>query len=316
MNQERKRVSVPQNEYDAALSTLTNILNTNDSSSPSYQHQQHSSPHKQQIQSSIQNTIQQTIQPIPTAEYENMQIFGSTPIKQQLHKAIQDDDDVSVSSCSTTGLEQEEEDCNVNSKDNESDFELEQDELLDEEVYRKAQEMRQKVRLASSNLQRVREEKIQMALTGVLSEVDDFIRFEKEFEDNIQLQLQDGANDDCENRNEVHLNLSDMEEALRNLKGRLEKLDGLLPEKLQGIRDTIESVSHSLRKKMNKEYSATEKAILSRESDDVWRRNFSFGNNNYTSAVGSQEAPDDGSNGNNGVNMDAARRFAMFVSHA
>jgi len=307
---------VPQNEYDAALSTLTNILNTtNDSSSPS---QQHSSPHKQQIQSSIQNTIQQTIQPIPCAEYENMQIFGSTPIKQQLHKAIQDDDDVSVSSCSTTGLEQED-DCN--SKENESDFELEQDELLDEEVYRKAQEMRQKVRLASSNLQRVREEKIQMALTGVLSEVDDFIRFEKELEENIQLQLQsqsqDGANDDCDDRNKVHLNVSDMEEALRNLKGRLEKLDGLLPEKLQGIRDTIESVSHSLRKKMNKEYSATEKAILSRECDDVWRRNFSFGNNNYDSAaVDSQESPDDGTNVNNGGNMDAARRFAMFVSHA
>jgi len=309
MNQERKRVSVPQNEYDAALSTLTNILNknTNDSSSPS-----HCSPHKhkQHIQSSIQQTIQKTIQPIPCAEYENMQIFGSTPIKQQLHKVIQDDDDVSVSSCSTTGLEQEED---RNSEENESDLELEQDELLDEEVYRKAQEMRQKVRLASSNLQRVREEKIQMALTGVLSEVDDFIRFEKEFEENVQLQLQDGANDDCENRDKVHL--ADMEEALRNLKGRLEKLDGLLPEKLQGIRDTIESVSHSLRKKMNKEYSATEKAILSRDCDDVWRRNFSFGNNNYT-VVDSQECPDDSTNGNNGGDMDAARRFAMFVSHA
>lgn len=301
MASERTRVSIPQNEYGAALSALTNIL-SNDGNPPSSppKHQQ------QQIKSSILSTIQQYVQPIPSTSFQNMEIFGSTPIKRQLHKALDDSEDISLSSCSTHEFDQIEEEGN-DSLD--SDVELEEDELLDEGVFLKAKEMRHKVRAASFNLQKMREERMEEALRGVTTEVDDLIRLEKELEQ--QIESRDGDNDGSgEMKDNVHM--TDMKEALFSLKERLEEMDSLLPDKLQGIRDTIESVSHSLRKQRNKEYNATEKAIRSRDGDDAWRRNAVVERNNSTNAVlgmkliGSQETAEEGG-------MNAVKRFAMFV---
>jgi len=316
MTSERIKVSVPQNEYVAALSALTNILSHNDNNSDDDDNDnddKSSSPHKQQIKSSILSTIQQTIEPIPNSAFENMEIFGSTPIKRQLHKSLDDSEDISLSSCSTDEMDQEED----RNDSIDSDVELEEDELLDEDVYSKVKEMRNKVRMASLNLQKVREKKMEETLRGVTAEVDDLIRFENELEQ--QIKLRDGDyNGNDESKVNLKANVADLEVALISLKERLDEMDGLLPDKLQGIKDTIESVSNSLRKKMNKEYSATEKAIQSRDCDDVWRRNSALEQNNCTGVnpENSQGMTDEGSNENNTEPMGAAERFAMFVSNS
>lgn len=314
-NPPANKVLVPENEYDAALRTLTNVLlppaaeSSSNDSKTWFTLSSSSSPIRKDIHNSIVGTIERSIEPIPTVDFEKLQKFGSTPVKKQLAKIMENpdlqEDDLSVSSCSTDEDDNSESTTNAAS----SDSEMEDDELLDRPVWERAKELRQKVRMASKNLQLVREEKMGQALSQVQSEINDLIRLEKEWNDTVEERFnQAGENQlDCN----TLVDKEDMEKALANIKKQLDNLENVLPENLQGLRDTIESVSYSLQKKMRHDLSRTEGAIRLRDCDDVWKSMKSAQRNNefdkrVDSSVKENEQPE--------KKMDAATRFAMFVS--
>lgn len=302
---QRTKVSVPENEYHAALTTLKESLcapslrNVNQESDTS------SSPHSpllKDIHNSILATIQRSIEPIPTADFEKMQIFGSTPVKRQIQKVMENkelrEDDLSVSSCSTDDDSE-----TMTSSSHESD--LDEEDLLDEQVWERAKDLREKVRMASRKLQCVREDKMSQALIRIQSELNDLIRletqWEEEFEKNLVERGKDGKSHVVDS--ETQVNMKDMETSLIQLKIQLEEMQNVLPENLQAIKDTIESVTLSLHKKMRGEWSNTEKAIQLRDCNDVWRSGKNTQSNLSTEDVHET-----------GHKIDAAKRFALFVS--
>jgi hypothetical protein len=298
------KVLVPENEYRAALTTLTNVIlssSTNDSDSSSLlqqQQQQQVSPLRKEIHTSIVETIEQSIEPIPTLDFEKMQKFASTPVKRQLQKVLDKpelhQDDLSVSSCSTD-IDSE------SSHSASSDSEMDEDELLDQQVWERAKELRQNVRMASRRLQLVREEKLSQALSLVQREIEDLIRLEKEWNDQVEGNFI-ARGEDQDRNSAVHV--EEMEEALKNVKKQLQDLENVLPGNVQALRDTIESVSYSLQKKMKHEMSRTERAIQLRDCDDVWR-SMKTSTQRNVSLKEDETAVE---------KVDAAKRFAMFVS--
>lgn len=244
-----------------------------------------------------------------------MQKFASTPIKRQLEKIMEKDvaelneEELSVSSCSTVDGDDGEDDNSESS--GMSDVE-DEEELLDHQVWERAKELRQKVRIASRKLQLIREEKISQALSHVQNEIDDLIRLEKEWNDAVEGNYKNGNQQQEQQKDGDNVETKDMEMALNNIKNQLEDLENILPENLHAIRDTIESVSYSLEKKMRHDLSRTERAIQLRDCDDVWKRR-----TNMKSTQGNQDdidPRDDGDVEGRSNKMDAAKRFAMFVS--
>ena len=283
----RRRVVVPQNELNAALSTLTNTLSASHNL------------HQDQLQKSVLSTFQATLKSVPPKEFESMQEFGSTPMKAQLHKAMKlnstDDsevlDDISVSSTSTAEFD----------LDESTDMELfarqsllEPDELLDQEVHQKAKDLRNKVRLASENLALLREEKIHGGLNKIIGEVE----FLQQYLETVNSKTVD------EKMNQVgpDIQLEEMETALENLNKKIADFEGYLPEKVQGIKDTMESVSIALKKQIEGgNQTGTEMAIRAREGGDaVWKKNLpqsSQSNDNCKT-----------------VENNPSKRFALFMS--
>jgi hypothetical protein len=200
------------------------------------------------------------------------------------------EEDLSVSSVST-------DDDSISASDDDDDVDLEEEDLLDRQVWEKAKELRKNVRDASRKLQLVREEKIGQAMARIQSQVDDLIHFEKKWSDEMERNMEHGLGE-C---NSV-VNTDEMEAALKKVKEQLENLENVLPENLKAIRDTIESVSISVQKKLRGELSKTEKAIQLRDCDDVWRRK------------GDKQTIHDREEV--GQHIDAAKRFALFVSRS
>lgn len=283
----KRRVVVPQNELNAALSTLTNTLSATHNL------------HQDQLQKSVLSTFEASLKSVPPTEFESMQEFGSTPMKAQLHKAMKlnsrDDsqvlDDISVSSTSTVEFD----------LDESTDMEhfarqslLEPDELVDQEVHQKAKDLRNKVRLASENLALLREEKIHEGLNRINSEVE----LLQQYLETVNSKTVD------ENVNQVgpNLQLEEMETALEKLNKKIADFEGYLPEKVQGIKDTMESVSLALKKQIEGgNLTGTEMAIRAREGGDtVWKKNL--------------PQPSKGNDRSKTVENNPAKRFALFMS--
>jgi len=255
------------------------------------------------------------MEPIPPVEFENMQKFASTPIKRQLEKIMEkgvtelNEEELSVSSCSTVDGDDGEVDNSESS--GRSDVE-DEEELLDHQVWVRAKELRQNVRIASRKLQLTREEKISQALSHVQNEIDNLIRLEKEWNDAVEGKYKNDKQQQEQQTDGENVDTKEMEMALDNIKNQLEDFENILPDNLQAIRDTIESVSYSLEKKMRHDLSRTERAIQLRDCDDVWKRR-----TNMKSMQGNQDdvnGREDGDMDGRSNKMDAAKRFAMFVS--
>mmetsp|Transcript_1143 Transcript_1143/g.2078 ORF Transcript_1143/g.2078 Transcript_1143/m.2078 type:complete len:320 (-) Transcript_1143:736-1695(-) len=314
-NPRRNKVLVPDIEYNAALATLNNVILPSTCSSSSNDPSSSSSSIRKDIYNSILGTIQRSMEPIPPVEFENMQKFASTPIKRQLEKIMEkgvtelNEEELSVSSCSTVDGDDGEVDNSESS--GRSDVE-DEEELLDHQVWVRAKELRQNVRIASRKLQLTREEKISQALSHVQNEIDNLIRLEKEWNDAVEGKYKNDKQQQEQQTDGENVDTKEMEMALDNIKNQLEDFENILPDNLQAIRDTIESVSYSLEKKMRHDLSRTERAIQLRDCDDVWKRR-----TNMKSMQGNQDdvnGREDGDMDGRSNKMDAAKRFAMFVS--
>lgn len=283
----RRRVVVPQNELNAALSTLTNTLSATNNL------------HQDQLQKSVLSTFESTLKSVTPKEFESMQEFGSTPMKAQLHKAMKlnstDDskvlDDISVSSTSTAEFD----------LDESADMEmlarqslLEPDELLDQEVHQKAKDLRNKVRLASENLALLREEKIHEGLNKINGELELLQRYLETVNSKTVEESMNQVGPD--------LQLEEMETALEKLNKKIADFEGYLPDKVQAIKDTLESVSIALKKQIEGgNLTGTEVAIRAREGGDtVWKKNL--------------PQPSQGNDNSKPVENNPAKRFALFMS--
>ena len=350
----RGKVSVPRNEYDAALATLTNIFDSRSNSSNDHtaiftkEHNYTTNKGKEEeIKSSILTTFQSTVEAIDTVEFEKLQRYD-TPMKKQIKRIIELEniarnfkedsdtdaiqkivDDISVSSCSSDDHDNSSQDDSSDDDDDDESI-MDEEDLIDEDVLNKAKEYRAKIRHASMQLNETRSRKLDEALECIRVHLDKVVKIEQAFMADgdssssileadtlkkgaagLDSDEKDGSNDTLDAN--VDIDLRAMEGCLVKLKSQLDAIGSELPDKVQSLKDTIETVSKSIRKKMDGKLSATEKAIRSRETDSVWKRRGAGGGKQHAN---SEAFLGTFANGNHEGKMDAAKRFALFLSNA
>lgn len=304
--------SVSKNEYDGALSVLTNKIDIIETSTGNSDKSTMISD--KDMYSSIIHECQKLAQ--PESNFEKRKGHYDTPTKELIQQAVElykkrsehengdeYDDEISVSSCSNAG-EMQSTHAQSDNDDEDEDEIMDEEDLIDQEVHQKAKTLRPKLRSESMKLRQTRDNKMRETL--------------EEFNNNLKhnltmLERVEEAMDNLDQAPEGESvfsseDLSAMENSLTLLKTELDKNDGELPEKLQTLRDTIESVSKSIEKKRGGKFSGTERAIQSRESDDVWKARFE-GISEDDSGLGNGTGGEDCGQG-----MSASARFATFLS--
>ena len=238
------------------------------------------------MKNSIIDSINRAVQPLDQTIFEENLVYGSTPMKKKIQQA--DDDELSVSTCSSV-----EEDDDGESLSSDSD--LDEEDLIDEQVLKRAHEYRFKIRQASEKLRATRDAKLDQSLEQIQKQLERLME--------MDASLEEGMSSGGDGNGYLLVELGSMEESLLKLKTRLESIDSELPDKLQSVKDTIESVSHSLNQKKNGNLSRTERAIRSRVGSIIRKRPAGVGDSDSSPSI-------------EGTEMDAGKRFAMFVSNS
>lgn len=310
-NQRRILASVPRNEYDAALSVITNKIDTIEASNAKGIK---SSRNKNEIKlfSKILKQIQDVVE--PDSNFAKRRGNYDTPTKELIQKAMaieslgedeqECDDDISVSSCSNAddALSIDMKNSSDNSDEDDEDEIMDEEDLIDEETLKRAKECREKIRNASIKLLQTRNEKLEEALGAIQDNIkESFAGIEAH---NARIEESVG------NFNQApEVDLSAMENILSLITADLDSSEGAISEKLQELRETVDSVSKSITKKLSGTLSSTERAIQSRESDEVWRGKYgSIGNGNNRT----EDVLNGGNEGQQG--MSASARLAYFFS--
>jgi hypothetical protein len=329
-NREQQRTEslpVPRNEYDRALSVLTNRIDhlrnqkhTLDKSAANNIATDTDIDEKEiELYSAIVDRFQKLTK--PDDHIESRQGIYDTPTKERIQKAIElhekqsagvdidVDDEISLSSSSNASESQSKElhmdhvdDVDVDEGDEDEDEMMDEEDLIDQDALRKAKELRNKIRIAATKLRQTRDAKITGTMEALKHNLSKLETIEKDMSEFDQ------AHD--EKSQHPTVDLSAMERSISLLMTDLNKFRGDLSDQLQSLRDTVESVSKSLEKKREGNISGTERAIQSRESDEVWRRKFGgILHQEDTALDQGGELSDDGVGC-----VPASTRFAMFLS--
>ena len=259
---------------------------------------------EQEILSYIDSTIKNTVVAVAEEEYNRKFTKYDTPMKRDILRAgdedgmsLDDYDDDSNSSSSIDDSESEEE-----------EEEEEEEDLIDKAALQRARELREQVRKKAAEIKAIKDYKIATVLQYVTSQLDEWKRL------NIDQSLNEklGSNSDDGNTvksNKTHQRLQHMKSSLSKLEYSLQSIDVELPDKLESLQQTIETIQHHLQKQTkqksnDKHLSRTERAILSRVDTNK--------NKSSQRSISKMEELDSIASKLN--DMDAEQRFASFVT--
>jgi len=274
-----------------------------------------------QLQSSVVNELRKLVKPVSWEEYEKVSIKFDTPMRQKLQRLDDvntEDDDLWSRSSSDT----EEEDHNlitvgrheISDKEQRlpvaDDEDDDEEDLLDLDAVSRVLELRNQVREAAERTRTTRSKQIDRLVSFITKEVESWTEIPpKEEKESIIPEKQEGEEQSLtdkderlrDNRKQLEY-LDTMKSSLTNLSETLNKIDLELPEQLELLSDTLDTIDHSLKQKEEGVISSgTEKAILSR-----------VGTKNNISRMKENEENLD----KNGIALDPEQRFASFMANA
>jgi hypothetical protein len=342
------QMPVPKNELDIALScirkTISNSIHNGEeeeaaAAAAELPQQNHSDSRKllqREMIASLTSAITNCVVAIDDQDYIQQYVKYDTPMKRDIQKAFEidnsNDDDISLDDdCYDSGSS-----CSEDSEDSDSD----DDEYLDTAALQRAKELRELVRKKAAEIRAIKETKLTVLMEEVKKEIDEW----KKMHDVRQLRGKgekengdcSGGGDDDDDHDNVEMldengfiyqRLQSMNISLSNLKSTLQTIDVELPDKLESLQNTTETVCNYIKKiehdhqaklsnnnddggeeANNNGLSRVERAILSRVDTNKLSSfpNESRGNENDTTKYNNKKSKL--------REMDAEQRFALFVS--
>jgi hypothetical protein len=218
------------------------------------------------IESIVMTSIEQVVQPIEYQDYEQ-HIKYNTPLRKKMRGEDDNDENENDSISSTSSCSDSDNDDNsVGQSLSDSDNEIEEEDLIDPIALKKVKELRNQVRETAQRIQTIRDEKLQTVVNQVLVEMQRYKDLDIEEEERLLLHRQEQD----ERNQKSPISLDKMDSALKILLGTLTRMDVELPDKMESIQTTIETIETALSKKTTttpggtKSLSRTERAIQER----------------------------------------------------
>jgi len=179
----------------------------------------------QECEHSLVQNIQRVVQPV-TDEAFHMYVYQQ---KQQEEETKTPDDSI--------------------------DDDIDPEELVDQEAWKRVQELRSQVREKATSVQVLRDEICNQAVDLAQRQVK-LMSTETTSMNEEMMNVSDNA---------AREKLQEMEHSLKIMQTALQQTQDGLPDKLSSLQDTIAAIEHSL----NKGLSQTEQTIVSRSNDDM-----------------------------------------------
>lgn len=295
---------VPKDEYDAAVKSIIHTLQSQSeiTSKISPNNLQHLTS---LLSSSFEKIDNFTLQPMDYNLYKKEYIKYDTPMKEKIgvfssstnttdgtEETNQDDDDFSCSDSS-------------DSDDGSSvDTILEEEDLIDEEVWQRARVLRQQVREAAHNTSEARAEQLHRLQTIVDSVTEEYKNIDEKAVEQLTsaLSINSGGGEEGST-----LKLENMISSLSKLKDLLTVMDVDLPNRFEDLKDNVEQAENALKvHRGEKVLSGTEKAIQTKMGGGL--------KSIMKGGIESEEETFNEENEINGVKKSAESRFAAFIS--
>lgn len=261
----KELVSVPKNEYDRALAALS------DCSKRFRSNYNIDDEEMNMIETAIKSQFETILAPDENFETRNGQYDDSTQelIKQAMElqnkiNSSENGNDDEIDNILNVSSDDEDGHISLSSQsDDDGDETMDEEDLIDQGVYQKVKKIRSDLRKASIKLRETRENVMNKELLSLKQKL--------KILEGINEDMGDFNLDDDGETTLPNTDLSAMEDLLSSLKSNLDTLDVELPEKIQSLKETIESVSKSVQKKAEGKFSATERAIRARDDDTLWK---------------------------------------------
>ena len=240
-------------------------------------------------------------------KYNKKFIKYDTPMKRSIEKAEIDEDEMSLDD--DDDIDSISDDDSYTSMD-ESESEDEED-LLDKAALQRAKKLRELVRQKAADTKAIKDAKISKLLKHVMTELNEWNRINDE-----QAQLfrnQNGSKSDQGDQtktfDDTYQRLEKMKTSLSKLTSTLKVVDVELPENMESLQQTSDTILHYIKKIENQKnkgggLSRVEEAIYSR----IGRKS------KYSTGESSDGIDGFGSWTSKLSEMDAEQRFALFVS--
>jgi hypothetical protein len=303
MTSSKISLPVPKDEYDAAVKSILQTLQsqseiTNKISLNTLQHL------TSLLSSSFEKIDNFTLEPMDYNLYKKEFIKYDTPMKKKIGIVFSNTTDIDMThqddedddfSCSDSSSDDDDDDSSV-------DTILEEEDLIDEEVWQRARVLRQQVRDAAHNTAVARAEQLHRLQAIVDSMTEEYKKIDEqaveEMTSALSIPIEEEGNS---------VKLENMKSSLANLKRLLDIMDVDLPNRLEDLKDNVEQAENALRMhRGEKVLSATEKAIQTKMGGGL--------NAFVKGGVESEEQTFNEENEINGVKKSAESRFAAFIS--
>lgn len=304
MTSSKVPLPVPKDEYDAALKSIIDTLHSQSeiTSKISPNNLQHITS---LLSSSFEKIDNFTLLPMDYNLYKKEFIKYDTPMKEKIgvlsspanttDNTEDDDDDFSCS-----------DDSSSSDDDSSVDTILEEEDLIDEEVWQRARVLRQQVREAACNTSTARTEQLQRLQTIVDSVTEQYKDIDEEAIEQMTSVLSI-PNGEGEEGGGGTVKLENMKSSLSNLQVLLNAMDVDLPNRLEDLKDNVEQAENALQvHRGEKTLSATEKAIQTKMGGGL--------KSIIKGGMETEEQTFNEENEINGVKKSAESRFAAFIS--
>lgn len=303
MTSSKISLPVPKDEYDAAVRSILHTLQsqseiTNKISFNTLQHL------TSLLSSSFEKIDNFTLEPMDYNLYKKEFIKYDTPMKEKIGIFSSNTTDTD-----TTTMEEMDFSCSESSSDDDDDDDssvdtiLEEEDLIDEEVWQRARVLRQQVRDAAHNTAVARAEQLHR-LQAIMDSMTD--QCKKIDEQAVKQMTTSALSIPIEEEEGNSVKLENMKSSLANLKRLLDIMDVDLPNRLEDLKDNVEQAENALQvHRGEKVLSATEKAIQTKMGGGLKA---------FTGGVESEEQTFNEENEINGVKKSAESRFAAFIS--
>lgn len=164
--------------------------------------------------------------------------------------------------------------------DEEEDIEFDDNEILDQDAYDRARQLRSQARGVAARVISLREETVGRALDVTRRNLSELMRIHGFSEDDAEGEANDENSDEAEEENETRDALPPMRHALNTLTASLQDVDAGLAERLESMKETIGTIDSSVEKYQRvsqgdqSALSQTEKALLASEAPLGGRADF------------------------------------------
>ena len=280
---EKKRIPVLESHVRIALTAIDNTPTNINSSSSDVEEQTKMilQDAKESFKSNILSVVEPTNEyPLP---YESM-------IRRKRHSHAHTDDDSSSS-------EEEDEEVSLSSSSLEEEYD--EDELLDQEAVKRVKELRNEMRTSANRISNLKSNVINQLIQKINQEIHKFQQSSSLCKEEEQMDTHSPQ----QQKEEEELKV--METSLQKLISRLQSIDTQMPDRLDHLQETIQTIQTTLSSSSS---SSVDAAISSRTNEGSTNKKLPTQSRTTTTITESNNR-----NGNDEMNMDPERRFGQFM---